>query len=308
MAKKENRRDKKILALLLAMTVMLSVFVPMMSVSAAGADCASKYPVVLVHGAGFKDKTLGINYWGRIPAALEAEGAKVCYGGTDGWGSTQDNAAKLRDTINQVLASTGAAKVNIIAHSKGGVEARYMISSLGMAGKVASLTMISTPNYGSALVGGLYDSLPDILFRVIGAVANVVRWFYGDKNPDFYNGVLSLTPAYMEAFNKQNPNKSGVYYQSYAGSLENPTSDIIMMFTAYPIRNLEGENDGMVSVASAKWGNFRGVLRGSGYQGISHIDEIDLRRRDIAIEPIHGATTIREFYVAVVQDLKARGL
>lgn len=306
MGKRETRVLKKTLALALMLTVLVAVFVPMVGVQAAGTSCATKYPVVLVHGAGFGDKTLGINYWGRIPQALEAEGAKVYYGGTDGWGSIESNAAMLRDTINKVLSSTGAKKVNIIAHSKGGVEARYMISSLGMAGKVASLTMISTPNRGSELVSELTGFFPDFLIKVVGAGADVIRWAWGDKKPDFYNGVQSLTPEYMVEFNKKNPDKSGVYYQSYAGSLKNPASDIIMMFTHFPIRNLEGENDGMVAVSSAKWTNFKGVLRGSGYRGISHIDEVDLRRRDIAIEPLHGATTMREFYVAVVKDLKAR--
>lgn len=303
-----NKTIKRSFTALLTLAVLLSLFVPMLPASAAGKACTTKYPIIFVHGAGLQDETLGfINYWGRIPEALEAEGAKVFYGGTDGWGSIESNAKKLRDTINKVLSGTGAKKVNLIAHSKGGIEARYMISSLGMSGKVASLTMVSTPNRGSELLGDLYDLLPNFAFRAISPVVNASSRVGGDKDPDFYTGVQSLTPDYMKAFNKKNPDKKGVYYQSYAAAVKGASSDLLMSFTTRAVRSREGENDGLVSVASAKWGNFRGVLRGARTQGISHADVCDLRRRDIAMQPIHGAANIREFYVAVAKDLKARG-
>src|SRR5436190_277798 len=40
-------------------------------------------------------------------------------------------------------------KVIIIAHSMGGLDARYMISRLGMADRVAALVTLSTPHHGS---------------------------------------------------------------------------------------------------------------------------------------------------------------
>jgi len=61
----------------------------------------------------------------------------------------------------------------------------------------------------------------------------------------------------------------------------------------------------MVSVESAKWTNFRGVLRGSAGRGVSHLDEIDFRG-DVAIEPVLGAATVRAFYAAVAADLKQK--
>ena len=50
-----------------------------------------KYPLILVHGLGFRDKTFGINYWGRVPRLLAMEGVKVYFGKTDSWGSIETN-------------------------------------------------------------------------------------------------------------------------------------------------------------------------------------------------------------------------
>jgi len=306
---------KKTLALVLLLVILGSAFTPMVSAGGEGgtssSSAAPKYPILLVHGAGFRDITFGIGYWGRIPQALEAQGAKVFYAGTDAWGSIEDSAANIKRKIESILAETNSKKVNIIAHSKGGLESRYMISSLGMADKVASLTTISTPHHGSVMVEKL-ASVPDWLYKGFSEVMNVffglhVFGLKGDEDPDFYHGSQSLLPAYMTEFNAKNPNKKGVYYQSFAGAMNEPKSDIILSVTSYIGNKLEGENDGMVAVDSAKWANYRGTLRGANTRGVSHMDEVDFRRKDVAIVPVLGAKTVREFYAAVAADLAKRG-
>ena len=94
--------------------------------------CKTKYPIMLVHGTGFRDRK-HLNYWGRIPKALTEQGATVFYGQQDSWGSIEHNAGVLKDNLNKYIMETNIEKVNVIAHSKGGIEARYLISSLGMA-------------------------------------------------------------------------------------------------------------------------------------------------------------------------------
>ncbi|MBQ9647143.1 MAG: triacylglycerol lipase, partial [Oscillospiraceae bacterium] len=74
----------------------------------------TRYPVLLVHGAGFRDLQWPV-YWGRIPSALERCGARVFYGRQDCWASTETNARELVGRIDAILAETGAEKVNIIA-------------------------------------------------------------------------------------------------------------------------------------------------------------------------------------------------
>jgi triacylglycerol esterase/lipase EstA (alpha/beta hydrolase family) len=125
-----------------------------------------KYPIVLVHGAGFRDKTLGfINYWGRIPKHLEKNGVTVYYGGTDAWGSIEENAEILKNRILRILQEEDLEKVNIIAHSRGGLEARYLISALEMEEYVASLTTISTSHRGVKAMNTVVK-IPDGLYKI----------------------------------------------------------------------------------------------------------------------------------------------
>ena len=95
-----------------------------------------RYPVLLVHGMGFRDDQ-PIGYWGRIPRVLEAAGATIFYGNQDSNASIENSGAHLARRIEEILAETGAEKVNVIAHSKGGLDARYAISTLGMGDRVA---------------------------------------------------------------------------------------------------------------------------------------------------------------------------
>jgi len=166
--------------------------------------CATKYPILFVHGVGFRDRKY-LNYWGRIPSALEQKGATIYYGRQDSWGSIEHNAITLKDNIEKLLADVGCEKINIIAHSKGGLEARYAISSLGMADKIASLTTLATPHRGSKTVD-LLLKLPKTFYKMWAFFANITFRCLGDKNPDFYTVAHHFTLRHMEEFNEQNPN------------------------------------------------------------------------------------------------------
>ena len=94
-----------------------------------------KYPVLLIHGMGFRDGRR-INYWGRIPKALEEMGCKIFYGNQDSNASIETNGRAIKKRIEEILQETRAEKVNLIAHSKGGLDARYAISTLKVGDKV----------------------------------------------------------------------------------------------------------------------------------------------------------------------------
>ena len=83
-----------------------------------------KFPVLLVHGMGFRDNK-HINYWGRIPKKLEEIGCKVYYGNQDSNGKIESNGEQLAKRIKEIIDETGAEKINVIAHSKGGLDMRY---------------------------------------------------------------------------------------------------------------------------------------------------------------------------------------
>lgn len=93
--------------------------------------CNTKYPILLIHGTGFRDRKR-FGYWGRIPKTLEDAGAVVFYGNQDSWASIERNAEMIRDTLHDIIRDTGCVKVNIIAHSKGGLEARFLASSFAV--------------------------------------------------------------------------------------------------------------------------------------------------------------------------------
>lgn len=258
-----------------------------------------KYPIVLVHGFGFRDGKK-ISYWGRIPEMLKDKGCKVFYGGQDSCATIEDNAQLLKERIEQVLEETCAEKVNIIAHSKGGLEARCLISTLKMDGVIASLTTISTPHRGSAAI----ERIPDFLLKTVGFFMNVWMRIMGDKNPDAYHAYLSFRADSAEKFNEENPDSPDVYYQSYAFSMRR---DILLWFTHCIINKIEGENDGLVSVKSAEWGDFKGVKRSNSKRGISHCDEVDLRRRRFTKKSGENVSDILEVYDEILSTLKEKG-
>ena len=270
-------------------------------------DCKTKYPVMLIHGAGFRDQKY-LNYWGRIPDALEKRGTTLFYGHQDSWGTIEYNAGVLKDNLNQILMETNSEKVNIIAHSKGGLEARYMISALNMADSVASLTTIATPHHGSKTMD-LLCKLPKRLHRAAAFFTNLFVRMLGDKKPDFFTASQQFTTAHMKIFNSQILDSPKVYYQSYTAVMKTSFSDLFMFWTNLLIWFVEGENDGLVTPESAEWTNFKGILRGAKNRGISHADEVDVRRMNLSKKSKNdGVTDIREFYIEVVSNLKKTGM
>lgn len=150
-----------------------------------------KFPVLLVHGMGFRDSR-HINYWGRIPAELEKIGCRIYYGNQDSNGTIESNGEFLARRIREIIDATGADRINVIAHSKGGLDIRYAISSLKMSEYVASLTTISTPHNGSLTVDKLLR-LPDFLIRFAGWCSDIWLRICGDKNPNAYEVFKTFT-------------------------------------------------------------------------------------------------------------------
>ncbi len=262
--------------------------------------CATRYPIVMLHGIGFRDLRY-FNYWGRIPKELTGNGAIVYYGHQEAWGTIEGNAGIIREKILEVLQENHCDKVNIIAHSKGGLDARYLIAGLHMADQVASLTTVSTPHRGSELLN-LLNRLPDRIYRLISSLFDRAYTRFGDKNPDCYHASKQLSPEFCREFNEKYPDDPGVYYQSYASCMKHTLGDgllsipnLLMFLAGAP------KNDGLVTIDSARWGNFRTVFQSTGRRGISHGDMIDLKRED------YKGFDVIEAYVKMVAELKERG-
>ena len=263
--------------------------------------CATKYPLLMVHGVFFRDYKY-FNYWGRIPKELELNGAKVYYGNHQSAASVEDSGKEIADRIIQLVRETGCEKVNVIAHSKGGLDSRAALMRPDVAEYVASLTTVNTPHRGCEFADYLLTKIPEAGQQYLADRYNMTLRKLGDPNPDFLGAVNSLTAASCRIFNENTPDAADVYYQSVGSTLKKAGSGRFPMnFTYHLAKYFDGPNDGLVSESSFPWGQEHHLLTARGNRGISHIDIIDLNRKNIP------GFDVREFYVQLVKELKDRG-
>lgn len=265
--------------------------------------CRTKYPILMVHGVFFRDSAK-FNYWGRIPAALEKNGAVIYYGEHESASSVVASAEELSERIEEIVEQTGCEKLNIIAHSKGGLDCRYAIAKMGIAPYVASLTTINTPHRGCLFADHLLHTIAP---EIQGSIANTYNGTLkklGDKAPDFLTAVGDLTAEACEKLNAEIGDvPEGIYCQSTGSVLKRARDGQFPLNFSYNIvKQHDGPNDGLASEKAFAWGERYTLLTTGASNGISHGDMIDLNRRNV------DGFDVREFYVQLVSDLKNRGL
>ncbi|KAI5462700.1 Alpha/Beta hydrolase protein [Mariannaea sp. PMI_226] len=233
-----------------------------------------KYPIVLAHGLfGFSELRLNaylpaVHYWHGIKDALRAQGATVLTPAVPPSSSIADRAAALKSALAE--CSPAPEAVNIIAHSMGGLDARYMLSHMAPTPiRVASLVTVASPHRGSTFADYLLDQnlAPIHLPRLYGVIERA-----GLGTAAF----AELTRRYMTGeFNTQTLDDPDVRYFSY-GAAFNGVPPLLNPFRhSYGvIAEEEGPNDGLVSVESSKWGTYKGTL-----MGVSHLDLINWSNR-----------------------------
>ncbi len=264
--------------------------------------CKTKYPIVLVHGVFFRDSKL-FNYWGRVPRTLRLHGATIFYGNHQSALTVKESARELAARIRLIVERSGCEKVNIIAHSKGGLDCRYAISEFGMAPYVASLTTINTPHRGCLFAEKLLYAVPEKVKNKIARAYNVTLTALGDETPDFLAAISDLTVEACEKRNEILTFPEGIYAQSVGSVMEHPKKGQFPLNLSYRyVKNFDGENDGLVGETSFAWGEKYTLLRNDGERGISHGDMIDLNRENIP------GFDVRAFYTELVKDLRDRGL
>jgi triacylglycerol lipase len=264
--------------------------------------CKTKYPVIFVHGIAYRDDVGVLPYWSHIPKVLRKHGAKVYLSHTQAFNSHIDNSILLKYRILDILETTGAEKVNIIAHSKGGLEARWMISRLNMADKVASLSTIASPHKGSSVADSILKTLKmkgktRLVVKIVEFYASAI----GDREPNVLEAAENLTVEYMNHFNGSVPKMENVYYQSY-GCVMNPDYPLKYLLRAQNLLSeKEGDNDSQVSIESAKYDNFILVESPDGF-GLSHFDIAGMRFISKS-----SSFDAEKFYIDIVNELKNSG-
>jgi triacylglycerol lipase len=243
---------------------------------------------VLAHGFGGSATQGG--FADEVEAALIAEGFAVLRSEVPSIESVEVRATALGAEIDQLLASSGLDRVSIIAHSMGGLDARYAISTLGYGDRVNALATVSTPHRGTPLAdvalglqGGDQQAARDLFAELAGGVVDPEA---------FDRAVADLTEAAAPAFNAANPDAAGVSYLSMAGfstpgGIDNPNApaacgapaiaDVLrpMLFLSAPIvadGTSRRPNDGVVPVDSGKWGSFSGCISADHIDAIGSLD------------------------------------
>ena len=264
--------------------------------------CKTKYPIILIHGVFFRDNKI-FNYWGRIPRTLQLHGATIFYGAHQSALPVKESARELAARIKLIVERSGCEKVNLIAHSKGGLDCRYAISEFGMGEYVASLTTVSTPHRGCLFAEQLLDTIPKKIQDKVAKAYNVTLTALGDETPDFMAAVTDLTAESCIERNKILTFPEGIFAQSIGSVMGHPRKGQFPLNLSYRyVKHYDGDNDGLVGESSFEWGEKYTLLRSKGKRGISHCDIIDLSQENIR------DFDVRAFYTDLVSDLRQRGL
>lgn len=250
------------------------------------------HPVVLVHGFGGFRNLGPLGYFFSIQGQLAARGVTVYVSEALPFAASDERGAEVAAFARTVLAATGASKVNLVAHSQGGLDARVAAALLG--DRVASVTTISTPHRGTPMADLVLEDLgglaPEVASRFLDYVG---ARLYGEDSTRAREALEVLSRAGAARFNERFPDRPEVRYFSLAGRSglvrdDHPdcavpdeelrpafvrqwaaTVDALdPLFAAIaPIVGMrEGTveapapNDGLISVRSARWGRFLGCI------------------------------------------------
>jgi triacylglycerol lipase len=209
-------------------------------------------PVVLVHGLlGFgrvqvAGRTVAC-YFPGIAEALEEAGNRILIPNLSPTAGIAERARELKDFLQEHSPSD---PVHLLAHSMGGLDSRYMISRLGMGGHVLTLTTLGTPHRGS--------SFADWGIMRLERLVRPVLDFIGMPTQAFYD----LTTRKCAAFNQEVPDAAKVRYFSIAGRHDGTFYNPEWLLPFHVVLKAEGENDGVVAVASARYGEDLEVWEG----------------------------------------------
>lgn len=254
----------------------------------------SKPIVFLHHGLfGFGNFELGkirMRYFsGGIEPGLRRMGCEVILTHVHPTAGIEQRARELKTQVLRHLRTVGKrqARVIIVGHSMGGLDARYMIHELGMAERVAALVTIATPHRGSPYADWVFENLGK---RMRGI--ELVRKFKIELT-----ALADLRTTAMAGFNEQIADRPGVGYYSIA-TFQKPSH--LAPFFLVPhkvVFEREGDNDGVVSVKSALWGTHLDTWQ---------TDHLHAVNRRFHPRTMMKAGDVSERYVKLIHELTAR--
>lgn len=234
-----------------------------------------KYPILLCHGYGGLSTIFAPSPMHKPCMRLRSHGIEAFAPNIVPYATIATRAGQWAEIIRSLKSQFGYDKLNVVAHSMGGLDMRYAIHNLEMADSVASLTTIATPHRGTSLAEIVLKS-PDTIREKL---AEFVDWFgesiYPASKSDAVAAVEQLTRSYVtKIFNPSTPNVNGIHYFSYSAAVgkgtDQPLNPIYRLQNQLIFQN-EGINDSFVTASSAEWGEHLGMLP------ISHLEQIEIQ-------------------------------
>lgn len=269
------------------------IFLCASSSAFSGSYTQTRYPIVLAHGMFGFDSITFVNYWYGIPYLLRKDGAQVFNTQVSAINSSEARGEQLLEQVEEILAITGAEKVNLIGHSHGGQSIRYVAAMI--PDKIASVTAVGSPTKGSPAVDVvlsvadvpiLGDTLAPLAFKVVDGLGFLIGLASGEALPqDIKDGLNSLSLAGAKEFNDHFPSgvpttqcgegvyqDKGIQYFSWSGTTGSITNPFDPFSYALALTSLafDEPTDGLVGRCSSHFGR---VIRDN--YSMDHFDEVN---------------------------------
>ena len=241
----------------------------------------TRFPIVLVHGwTGFE--AIGpITYFYKVYDELAELGYPVEVAILDPYNSSTVRSGQLAEQVDEFLVGQRARKVDLLGHSQGGIDSRAVVATHGYGDRVSALVTIASPHRGTYITDLALGLAPGGVEAALGFLLNFVGAVSAQQKSDAEASFYSLSEHYMQdEFNPTNPDDPRVKYISYTGRTCNAAAFLIpgndchdlvdpLIGLGYALLQVaRGDNDGLVTVDSAKWGDYRGEMIAD------HIDEV----------------------------------
>jgi triacylglycerol lipase len=240
-------------------------------------------PIVLMHGfAGFRELGLGkqvwLEYFTNVRRQLGAMGYQVFAPQVAPFEDPLDRAKQWFSAIEKIRRETGAEKVHLVGHSQGGLDARVLVApftgphetsvgplfGLGYGPRVASLTTIATPHFGSIIADAVVQDIPGHkqAVKALMCSLNLITALIRGEQQDTDRAVKALTRKFMlEDFNRIIEDDPHVRYYAIAG--DPGCRDVVHLWLRPEYKDIKradpgeggGPNDGLVTVSGSFFGN-----------------------------------------------------
>lgn len=255
----------------------------------------TQYPVVLVHGANGFNRLFGIlDYFYGIPEALMSGGSSVFSTKTSAIHNSEFRGEQLLQQIKTIIAISGSPKLNLLGHSQGGIDIRYVA---GVAPQyVASVTAISSPEQGSKTADVAMEELKLSetslvtkallpIFELLGSSLDIGSGI-NVQEQDGWQTLQTLSAKGSAPFNAKFPaamptsycgqpadtEVNGIKYYSFSGvgQITNGLDPSDYLLAATGLAFAGEPNDGLVSSCSSRLGY---VIRDN-YK-MNHLDSVN---------------------------------